>query len=315
MAKRPYLFGFEQFKVENCRSRGDHNDSDWLTVTVSSDQNVFPSQTLLLGDNLHAGDQVNQVYAGPFEIDDNALVTVTFFVMNLAHSAAEDQRQQAEQIALGIGSAVLAVLAGAGALGVLTTKAKADEVLGALFGVASGVLGGLAGLLGFTPSDPNCNGEVLTRTFAFQPGELAKRESFTIGPAIPPETAKSPSECGNDPHSTVIYGIRAEPPARNVAAVSSTPRGTQIFALSEDRRMWTKFFDPQNHAPGEGGWSVWFPLGQGTFPAGSRVTTLSSTPRGTQIFALGEDRRVWTKFFDPQNPGPEDGGWSVWFPL
>jgi hypothetical protein len=71
--------GFDQFKVENCRSKGDHNDSDWLTVTVSSDQNVFPSQVLLLGDNLHASDSVNQAYAGPFEIDNNELVTVTVF--------------------------------------------------------------------------------------------------------------------------------------------------------------------------------------------------------------------------------------------
>jgi hypothetical protein len=208
MAKRSYVFGFEQFKVENCRSKGDHKDSDWLTVAVSTDQNVFPSQKLLLGDNLHAGDEMKQIYAGPFEIDDDALVTVTFFVVNLAHSAAEDQARQADQIAFGIGSAVAAVLASAGALGALATTAKANAILGALFGAVSGVLSGLAGLLGFTPSDPNCNGEILTRSFAFLPGELANRVAFTIGPTIPAETAKSPSECGNDPHSTVTYGVQ-----------------------------------------------------------------------------------------------------------
>jgi hypothetical protein len=309
MANRPYVFGLEHFKVENCRSKGDHNDSDWLTVTVSSDQNVFPSQMLLLGDNLHAGDSVNSVYAGPFDIDDNDFVTVTYVVTNLSHS--DDQEKEAALVALKVGGAALAALEGlasAGFAGLVPSKLEQGIVA-----AISASFEGIAELLGWRPSDPNCNGEVFTRTLAFPPGELAKRAVITIGPST--ETAKSPSECGNDPHSTVIYGIRAEPPARNVAAVSSTPRGTQIFALSEDRRVWTKFFDPQNLAPGEGGWSVWFPLGQGTFPAGSRVTTLSSTPRGTQVVALGEDRRVWTKFFDPQNLGPEEGGWSVWFPL
>jgi NAD-dependent oxidoreductase involved in siderophore biosynthesis len=184
-------------------------------------------------------------------------------VVNLAHSAAEDQRRQAEQIALGVGSAVLATLAGVGAFATFKSAADLASINGLISGIlgaASGVLSGLAGLLGFAPSDPNCNSEVLTRAFGFQPGELAKRASFTFGPTIPPETAKSPSEYGNDPHFTIIYGIRAALPARNVAAVSSTPRGTQIFALGEDRRVWTKFFDPQNLGPEDGDWSVWFPL-------------------------------------------------------
>lgn len=34
MPNRPYFFGLEQFKVEDRRSKGDHNDSDWLTVTT-----------------------------------------------------------------------------------------------------------------------------------------------------------------------------------------------------------------------------------------------------------------------------------------
>ena len=214
MAKHLFMFGFEQFKVENCRSKGDHNDSDWLTVTVSSDQGVHPSQTLLLDGNLHAGQSVNPAYTGPFELDDDELVTVTFYVVNLAHSSGDDQRRQAEQIALGIGSAVLAALAGVEAFEAF--KSAADEaalksLIAGILGAASGVLGGLAGILGFTPSDPNCNGEILSRAFAFKPGELAERVPVLLGPST--ETSKSPSECGNDPHSTVTYGCKsAEPP-------------------------------------------------------------------------------------------------------
>jgi uncharacterized protein with PIN domain len=209
MAKRLFMCGFETFKVENCRSKGDHHDSDWLTVTVSSDQNVHPSQTLLLGNNLHIGDPADRAYAGPFEIGDDELVTVTFFVVNLAHSAADDQKRQAEQIALGVGSVVLATLSGIAAFEAFKAKATAQALLAltsGVLGAVSGVLGGLAGILGWAPSDPNCNGEILTRTISFLPGELAQRDPLFIGPSL--ETAKSPSECGNDPHSTVTFGCK-----------------------------------------------------------------------------------------------------------
>jgi Astacin (Peptidase family M12A) len=100
-----------------------------------------------------------------------------------------------------------------------------------------------------------------------------------------------------------------------ISAVSSTPRGTQIFVLGTDSRVWTTFFDPQNPGPMSGGWANWFPLGGNTFPARSPITAITSTPRGTQIFVLGDDGKVWTAFFDPQNLGPMSGGWSNWFPL
>jgi hypothetical protein len=53
-------------------------------------------------------------------------------------------------------------------------------------------------------SDPFCSGEIFTHPFLFPPLELKPQ---TIGPL--PETAKSPSDCGNDPHTTVTYGIQA----------------------------------------------------------------------------------------------------------
>src|SRR5262249_21992472 len=124
MATTSYMIGFESFKVENCRSKGDHNDSDWLTLAVSTDKDVLASEVLLIGDNLHAGDQVRNIMAGLFEVDDDALVTVTFKVVNLAHSAADDQRKQAETIALALGSTVLSVLSGVGSVAAILSSAK-----------------------------------------------------------------------------------------------------------------------------------------------------------------------------------------------
>jgi hypothetical protein len=210
-SKRPLLFGLDHFKVENCRSKGDHNDSDWLTVTVTSGTTLFPGQVILLGDNLHAGDQVNGVYAGPFMIGDDELVTVNYYVVNLSHSDGDDQRRQAEQIALGIGSAVAAILSGAAAEAAFFSKgaqAAANGLASAIFGAVGGVLGGLAGILGFSPSDPNCNGEVLNRTIPFLPGGFDTRFPASIPGPAGGETSRSPSECGNDPHSTVVYGVR-----------------------------------------------------------------------------------------------------------
>lgn len=204
-----YVFGLQSFHVDNCRSKGDHNDSDWLTVTVSTEQRVFQSQVIPLGDNLHAGDLTTHAYAGPFDIDDNDVVTVTYFVVNLAHSAASDQRGQAEQIALGVGSAVLAALAGVGAWATFKSALNLQALNGLLSGIlgaASGVLSGIAGILGWSPSDPNCNGEVFTRVFTYAPGHLSQQAPLIVGPAT--ETARSPSECGNDPHSTVVYCVQ-----------------------------------------------------------------------------------------------------------
>ena len=72
------------FKVKNCRSKGDHNDVDTLIVTVSNDKSVQPPQKVLLGDNLHAGDEVRNKFVGPFFVDSAAHVSVTFVVLNSA---------------------------------------------------------------------------------------------------------------------------------------------------------------------------------------------------------------------------------------
>lgn len=110
-------------------------------------------------------------------------------------------------------------------------------------------------------------------------------------------------------------GTGVFPPGSRIAAVSSTPRGTQIFVQGLDNKIWTTFFDPQNLGPVSGGWVQWFPLGDNVFPPASKVSAVSSTPRGTQIFVLGFDNKVWTTFFDPQNRGPMSGGWVPWFPM
>jgi hypothetical protein len=203
-------FGFQSFHVDNCRSKGDHNDSDWVTVTVTNGQTVFPTQTKLIGPNLHAGDQVNEVFLGPFAIDQAQLVTATFAVVNLSHTDDDEQAKKMEGIALAIGGGIAALSGGVLAVAGEITNDLAAKAGAAFVGVVGGVLGTMGGIIGLGSSDPNCDGEVLTRSLTFLPGELQSPKF--IGPTT--ETTKSPSECGNDPHTTVTYGVtfaRAKP--------------------------------------------------------------------------------------------------------
>jgi hypothetical protein len=314
MGLHSYALGFDSFHVDNCRSKGDHNDSDWLTVTVTANNVAFPPQKMLIGNNLHAGDMVNNVLTTALPIDDTMFVTATLVVVNLAHS--DNQDQDATAVALQVAGAVVGVVAGLDELGF--AGLSPSEVETAVLGAVGSALEGIGELLGWHPSDPNCDGEVLSRVWAFPPGTLNGTPQ-SLGPVT--ETSRSPSECGQDPHSTVTYlaqpgaALEIAFPQGSVAAVSSTRRGSQVFALGPDQRVWTTFFDPTKLGPMAGGWSGWFPIGTLVFPAGTPLSVVSSVDRGTQVFAFGKDKRVWTTFFDPTNMGPIAGGWSNWFPL
>ncbi|GEM_PF-3645430 len=314
MALHNYSFGLNSFHVENCRSKGDHNDSDWLTVTVTSNNTAFPPQTLLIGDNLHANDRVENVLSRGFEIDDTTFVTVTLVVVNLAHS--DNQASDAASIALKVGGAVVGVVGGLDAAGFAGLDPSKLEV--GLLEATAAALEGIGELLGWHSSNPNCDGEVASRVWTFPPGVLTGGPQL-LGPVV--ETSRSPSECGQDPHSTITYvatpgaALEVQLGRGPLAGVSSTQRGSQLFALGPEQQVWSTFFDPANLGPMAGGWSGWFPLGDRTFAPGTPISAVSSVERGTQIFALGEGQRIWTTFFDPANLGPVAGGWSDWFPL
>ncbi|HXB69954.1 MAG TPA: beta-L-arabinofuranosidase domain-containing protein [Candidatus Acidoferrales bacterium] len=112
-------------------------------------------------------------------------------------------------------------------------------------------------------------------------------------------------------------GPNVFPPGSPVTALSTKPGGTSLYLLGFDGQVWSTYFDPQNLGPPErGGWQWWFPLGPNVFPAGSRVTVLSTKPGGASLYVLGFDGQVWSTYFDPQNLGPpERGGWQWWVPL
>ena len=193
-----YKFGVDTFHVENCRSKGDHNDSDTLIVVVTTNTTAFDTQQVLLGDNLHAGDTVSQQFVGPFPVEPDALVTVTFTVLNGVGGS------DALSVGLKIAGAALEVVAGLE--GVNFLGLDAGEVEEAILSGVGGVLAGIGELLGIKESDPDCRGPVAAHPFVFLPGQLTGSNTQTFGPIL--ETQRSPSQCGNDPHATVTYAAR-----------------------------------------------------------------------------------------------------------
>jgi hypothetical protein len=196
-----FSIGFESFKVENCRSKGDHNDSDWLILTVTNGSTAFPSQTKEIGGNLHAGDSVSSFFLGPFSIDETHFTTVTFLVLNL--SKEDNPNAKANGVALQIDGGILAAVGGGIAIGGALSKSLIAGIVGGVISLVGGVIATIGTAIG-SDSDPNCDGEIFTRVFTFGPGEFTPH---SIGPVL--ESVRSPSECGNDPHTTVAYGFRA----------------------------------------------------------------------------------------------------------
>src|ERR1700738_1245931 len=146
MSTQSYLFGLQSFRVDNCRSKGDHNDSDTLGVVVTTNHVAFPPQHILLGDNLHAGDRVVEQFVGPFDFDDASFVTVTQSVLNGVTGS------DADAVALKIGGAVLATLAGLEEA--QFAGLAASDVETGILGAVGGVVTGIGEFLGISPSNP-----------------------------------------------------------------------------------------------------------------------------------------------------------------
>jgi hypothetical protein len=82
-----FVVGFESFKVENCRSKGgsqrqrlvDHDGKRGQDSLSTSD----PSQ---LG-NLHASDEMRDVFVGPIDVPDRLIAPDAFVVSRVVGSS------------------------------------------------------------------------------------------------------------------------------------------------------------------------------------------------------------------------------------
>jgi hypothetical protein len=94
----------------------------------------------------------------------------------------------------------------------------------------------------------------------------------------------------------------------DIAAISTVPGGTSLFVVGPNGTVESNYFDPRMP---NAAWSGWFTLG-GAPKDDSSVTAISALPGGTQIFIVGPDGEVNTRFFDPRQSNPI---WSDWYPV
>jgi hypothetical protein len=303
-----YTFSVDRIEVVNCRSRGDHNDDDWLDLSITIDGQGQQGGVFFAFPNAHAGQSVNGPWSiGPFVIDDNQTVLTSFTITNLSGSDRDKQQGEAVRIGLGIDSALLAIAA----VGAFIAE---EELLAAVTGGVAGVLSGLAELLGWAvgnPSNPNCNGEVFSQSFVFSSGDLSRLGTHTVDASG--TTSAPDSNCGAPPHTNVKYTVIrqavVESGARQISGLSTAPGATSLYLVGLDAQVWSKFF-PDAGNPGH--WSSWFALGPNTFPENAAITALSTGPGATTLYVVGKDGQVWSTFFpDAGNPGH----WSGWFAL
>jgi hypothetical protein len=147
MTSNSYIFRVSDVLVHNCRSKGDHNDSDWMHLVVTiNDQVQEPTGLFNIGDNIHAGDELHGPWdVGPYLISDQDKVIVTLMVENLSHTNTAQQIGEA----IKVGTLIVAAFGGvASALSKATAAIKLNAILAGVIGTAGkSLVGSLASLI------------------------------------------------------------------------------------------------------------------------------------------------------------------------
>jgi hypothetical protein len=106
----------------------------------------------------------------------------------------------------------------------------------------------------------------------------------------------------------VLPGSFAGEPGSPVTAVSRTPEHMDVFAVGNDGRVYSDWWDARVN---NGLWNDWFVI-PGSFAGqlGSPVTVLSRTPEHMDLFAVGNDGRVHNAWWDAR---VNNGLWNDWF--
>jgi len=216
---RSYVFSVDSFECRTQKSDNDHSDSDWLTLVVtavdpvSKNARVVRTEPLRLEGAIKTGDVIKGPFqSSPFELKDGDAVVVNCLVTNLGSSRAEDQFKEGVQItnkvvdiAAPIAGAVVGFIFGDPQAGFAIGK----EIAGG-FDLAVKGLGEAFDFLGIHAGPGNCNGEVLSDTIIYQPGEwvqaVNRAASKTyIGP-------QGNERCGSPPESALNFSVQRFPP-------------------------------------------------------------------------------------------------------
>lgn len=328
------------------RSNTSATDDDVLTLWISTtrDQdNKFAVGPIPIGKFVSGseGNLTSPVKTADFTVTDGDSISVWCRIENKASTGIEKAIVDGANIAakvlgaIAVGEALVAAIAKWRHKGADTTffelEAAGAAVVAALLTYADEIILPVLEALGIT--DPDCDGPVFNppAMMILPVGDLARKTSRNnaarLGIGIPfpiglwtDATQTSPKACGHAPETTIrlsgTFTWQKNPiivPGYKVAALSTQPNGTSLFALATDGHVWSKFF-PDVQRPGF--WSDWFKLGDKPFPSSivtqdvATVAAISTEPGESTLFAISEDQQIWSNFF----PSPQ-GTWSDWFSL
>ena len=213
-----YVFSVDGFRCREQRSDNAHSDSNWLTMVLTVIDPAGKNARVLRTEPLHMEASVKRgsfikgpFQTVPFELQPGEAVTVNCLVMNLGASSASDQFNHAVSVT---NQVVSAATPPAGAVvGFIFGSPKAGYRIGkqvtAGFDAAVDGMGQVFDFLGHPPGAQNCNGEVLSDTFIYQPGQWLKALNE---PASKQFTGPPGGQgCGSPAESTLHFSVQRFP--------------------------------------------------------------------------------------------------------
>jgi hypothetical protein len=212
------VFSVDGFQCREPRSDNAHSDSNWLTMVltvidpVTHDARVLRTQPLHMEGAIKRGSFIKGPFQTvPFELRDGEAVAVNCLVTNLGSSDARDQFDHAVSVtnqvagaAAPIAGAVVGFIFGSPQAGFKIGK----EIAGGFDAAVDG-LGEAFDFFGHIAGPPNCNGEVLSNTFIYQPGQWLKALNQPASKEFTgPHSGKG---CGSPAQSTLHFSAQRFP--------------------------------------------------------------------------------------------------------
>lgn len=212
----PYIFNVEAFDILTQKADDNHSDSDWLSFVVTigdpltkSSVTLPPQDPIHVGGNIKTGDVMRGAFGTvPFDAKKTDVVTITYVLINLGSSDAEEQFANAVKVGNKI-VGVVGPIAG-GVIGLFFGKPQEGFKIGQE--IAKGVdtaidtLGDVFDFLDIHIAPANCNGVVLTDTLVYLPNEVHQARNQVATREF--EGSQENSRCGAPPKTRVTFAIR-----------------------------------------------------------------------------------------------------------
>lgn len=215
IAPWPYVFKVDSVEIRKQKADNDHSDSDWLSIIVSvgnpitKNVQTFSTQPIHIEGNIKTGNVIaGNFVSDPFIAEDSDLVTVTYLLMNLGSSDAEEQFAEAVKVTdkvVGIVAPIAGAVIGFWLFGQPGEGFEVGTKIAKAVDTAVKTLSDVFDFLGIHFGPPNCNGEVFHDTLTYPPGALAQAVNH---PASREYTGpQEESRCGGAPESKVNFTV------------------------------------------------------------------------------------------------------------